>query len=146
MNEKAQNLLSGAEGEIVYNGDVVAYAKAVDATIEKIKAERRIVGSRKTYHKTHGWNGTGTLTIYKTTSKFRKLVQDYLKTGVDVYADLQITNQDPAATDIGKEVNVIGGVNFDSVNVGMLDPDAEILEEEMPFTFEDYDLANEFNQ
>lgn len=143
--EKAQNLLSGAEGEVVLDGDVLAYVKSVDANVEKVKAERRVVGKRNTLHKAVGWNGTGTLVVYKYTSLFRQKMLDYIKNGVDFYPEIQITNQDPTATDIGKEINVISGVNFDSVNVGMLNPDDEILEEEMPFTFEDYDLSEKFD-
>lgn len=145
MNEKAQNLLSGAEGVIFIDGVEQGYVKSVEATAEKVKAERRIVGRRNTFHKTTGWNGTGTLILYKTTSAFRQQISNYIKNGVDVYVDIQITTQDPSATDIGKEVSILRGVNFDSIPLAMIDPEAEILEDEMPFTFEDYDLTEKFN-
>ena len=145
MNEKAQNLLSGAEGVIFFNGEELAYVKAISADVEKSKAERRVVGKRNTLHKATGWNGTGTLTLFKVTSKFRELMVNYIKNGVDFYGDVQITTQDPGATEVGKEVNILRNVNFDTVNVGNLDPDAEVLEEEMAFTFEDWDLTEKFN-
>lgn len=145
MNEKAQNMLSGAEGTVFFDGEEMMYVESIEANIEKTKVTKKLVGSRKTYNKAVGWAGTGTLTVTKTTSKFREMMLNYIKNGIDFYGDLQITNQDPSATDIGKEVNVIAGVNFDTVNVGKLNGDDEILNEEMAFTFEDWDLANKFD-
>lgn len=142
---KAEELIGGSFGIIILAGEELAYVKAVEAIMEKTKAERRVVGKLGTLHKSTGTNITGSLTIYKVTSKYRKAMSDYNKSGIDQYFDIQIITEDPTAVATGKEVGILRGVNFDSVNLGMLDPDAEVLEEEMPFTAEDYDLTELFN-
>ncbi|MGE6260869.1 phage tail tube protein [Heyndrickxia sporothermodurans] len=139
MAFRAQNAISGKEGRLFLNGEELAYIKTFEATIEKNKSEVPIMGRRMTGHKATGANGTGTATFYKATSKFIKIMLEYVKNGKDSYFTLQAVLDDKSSGR-GTERVTLYDVNFDSVKVAGLDVDSEALEEEIPFTFEDLDL------
>lgn len=144
MSFRAQNTISGKEGRLFLDGEELAYIKVFEADIEKNKGEVPIMGRRMTGHKTTGATGTGTATFYKVSSRFIKLIVDYVKTGVDPYFTLQAVLDDKSSGR-GTERVTLYEVNFDSAKVGNLDVDSEALEEEVPFTFEDIDLPEELN-
>lgn len=139
MAFRAQNTISGKEGRLFLDGEELAYIKKFEATIEKNKSEVNIMGRRMTGHKTTGAKGTGTATFYKVTSKFVRIMLDYIKTGEDKYFTFQGVLDDKSSGR-GTERVTLYDVNFDSVKVAGLDVDSEALEEEIPFTFEDADL------
>jgi hypothetical protein len=121
------------------------YARSIEATIEKNKVDVPILGKTNTGSRSAGWKGTGTLTIYYVTSIFRQLMLDYVKNGRDFWFDLQIINEDPSSG-AGKQTAVLKGCNLDSVIAARFDATSDdMLEEEMPFTFSDYDLQDQFN-
>ncbi|MFD0959803.1 phage tail tube protein [Paenibacillus chungangensis] len=120
------------------------YAKTGEATLEKSKADVPMLGRTTVGKKTMGWSGSGTLTIYYMTSKFRELTLDYIKTGRDFYFDLQVVNEDPASG-TGKQTVLLRHCNLDSIVLAKFDATAEdALEEELPFTFEDFDILDSF--
>ncbi|MCT4597486.1 MAG: phage tail tube protein [Vallitalea sp.] len=145
---QAQDIISGREGKVfkTINGIVkeMAYIKKIDAKIEKNKSEIKVLGSRATHSKATGWKGTGSMTIYYMTSEFRQLMLDYIKTGKDVYFDIQLVNEDPASS-AGKQTVVLKNCNIDSVIIGQIDIDKDVLEEELSFTFDDIEILNKFN-
>lgn len=144
----APDTISGKEGRAytTINGTVeeMFYCKTIEASIEKNKTEVKSLGRRATQHKAVGWNGTGSMTIYYLTSKFRQLMIDYIKTGRDTYFDIQIINDDPAST-VGKQTTILKHVNLDKVIVAKLDTESDILDESVDFTFEDVDMLGAFN-
>ena len=121
------------------------YAKSIEATIEKNKVDVPILGKTTTPQRSAGWSGSGTLTIYYVTSLFRQLMVQYVKTGRDFWFDLQIINEDPSSS-AGKQTVVLKNCNLDSVVIAQFDATSDdMLEEEMPFTFEDVELLDQFN-
>lgn len=145
MSFRAQNTISGKEGRLFLDGEEVAYIKSFEATIEKNKGEVPIMGRRMTGHKTTGASGTGTAVFYKVTSKFVRIMIEYVKTGVDPYFTFQSVLDDKSSGR-GTERVTLFDVNFDSAQVGNLDVDSEALEEEVPFTFEDIDMPEELSE
>lgn len=145
---KASDTISGQEGRAyaTINGQVeeMFYTKTLEATVEKEKADVKTLGRRGTQHKAIGWNGTGSMTIYYMTSRFRQLMLDYMKTGVDTSFDVTVTNDDPNST-IGLQTITLLGVNLDSVVMVSLDTESDALEEDVDFTFEDVDIGQSFN-
>jgi hypothetical protein len=103
----------------------------------------KALGRRGTQHKATGWNGTGSMTIYYVTTRFRQLMLDYIKTGKDVYFDIQIVNEDPTSS-IGRQTVVLKNVNLDNVIMAKVDTESEFLEEETNFTFDDVDILESF--
>ncbi|KAA1180694.1 Phage-like element PBSX protein XkdM [compost metagenome] len=144
---KANDTISGQEGRAyaTINGQVeeMFYIKTLEASVEKEKAEVKTLGRRGTQHKTTGWSGTGSMTIYYVTSRFRQLMLDYIKTGRDTNFDITVTNEDPGST-IGSQTVTLLGVNLDSVVMVSLDTESDALEEDIDFTFEDIDMGQSF--
>ncbi len=121
------------------------YAKTIEATIEKNKVDVPILGRTNTAQRSAGWKGSGTMTVYYVTSVFRQLMREFVKTGKDFWFDLQITNEDPTSG-TGKQTANLLKCNLDSIIAAKFDATSDdMLEEEMPFTFSDYDLPDLFN-
>lgn len=143
----ARDTISGQEGRAyaTIGGEQheMFYIKSLEATVEKSKVEVKTLGRRGTQHKANGWNGTGSMTIYYVTSKFRDLMQKYVKDGIDTYFEIQVVNEDPNSS-IGKQTVNLTGVNLDSVIIAKLDTEADLLDEEVAFTFEGFDVATRF--
>lgn len=145
---KASDTLSGQEGRafatIGTQTEEMFYVKTLEATVEKQKAEVKTLGRRGIQHKATGWSGSGTMTIFYMTSRFRQMMLEYMKTGIDQYFDIEVTNEDPSSS-IGAQRIMLKGVNLDSVIMASLDTESDALEEEVSFTFEDVELVQSFN-
>lgn len=143
----AGDTISGQEGKATakINGEVkdMFYIKTLEATCEKNKQEVRTLGKRGVQHKTTGWSGTGSMTIYYVTSEFVRMAKEYIKNGVDTYFTITIENNDPTSS-IGKQTVTLFDVNVDSIPVAKLAVEDEVLECDMDFTFDDLDLIEEF--
>lgn len=136
-----------ARAYITINGQnhELFYAKSLEATIEKNKVDVPVLGRTNTPQRSVGWTGTGTLTIYYVTSLFRQLMRDFVKTGRDFWFDLQVINEDTNSS-AGRQTIILRGCNLDSVVAAQFDATSdEFLEEELPFTFSDYDILEQFN-
>lgn len=146
----APDTISGREGrayaKINGNNEELFFAKSVEASVEKSKSEVKAIGKRMTGHKTTGANGTGSMTLYYLTPLFRQMLKEWKDTGVDVYFDLVIENDDPASS-AGKQSILLMGCNLDSVALAKLDGDSDDpLDEDADFTFEDFDILEAFNK
>jgi len=146
---KAGDTISGQEARafITINGrnEELFYAKKVESKVEKKKTQLKTLGKRGEQNKAAGWSGSGTLTVYYVTSLFRELMIKYIKTGVDTYFDMTVTNEDPTSS-IGKQTVALKDCNLDEVSMAMFDVESEALEEDMGFTFDDVDLLDKFNK
>mgnify|MGYP000870971222 FL=1 len=146
----APDTISGKEGrayaKINGNNEELFFAKAIEANIEKSKSEVKSIGKRMTGHKVTGLNGTGSMTMYYLTPLFRNLLAEYKKTGVDLYFDLVVENDDPTSP-AGKQTVLLIGCNLDSTVLAKLDGDSDDpLEEDADFTFEDFDILTPFTK
>lgn len=146
----APDTISGREGrayaKINGNNEELFFAKSVEASVEKSKSEVKAIGKRMTGHKTTGANGTGSMTLYYLTPLLRQMLKEWKDTGVDVYFDLVVENDDPASS-AGKQSILLMGCNLDSVVLTKLDGDSDDpLEEDADFTFEDFDILEAFNK
>ncbi|NKQ18427.1 phage tail tube protein [Brevibacillus laterosporus] len=144
---KYEDTINGQEGRAyaTINGRVeeMFWLKKFEAKVEKNKKEGKTLNRRGTQHKAMGWKGTGSMTIYYVTTLFRQLMLDYMKTGKDIYFDVQITNEDPTSS-VGKQTVVIKGINLDGITMALLDIDSEDMEEEISFTWQDADILDSF--
>lgn len=136
-----------AKAYATINGRVeeLFYAKALEATIEKNKVDVPVLGRTNTPQRSAGWSGTGTLTVYYVTSQFRQLMREYIRTGKDFWFDLMVVNEQPGSS-TGKQTTILKGCNLDSVVAASFDASSDdMIEEELPFTFSDYDIQDQFN-
>lgn len=146
----APDTISGKEGrayaKIDGNNEDLFMAKTIEASVEKAKSEVKAIGKRMTGHKATGGNGTGSMTLYYLTPLFRQLVKRWKETGVDIYFDMVVENEDPSSA-AGKQSVLLIGCNLDSVVLAKLDGDSDDpLDEDIDFTFEDFDILTPFNQ
>ena len=115
----------------------------LEATMEKNKAEVPILGKTGNGNKANGWKGTGSATFHYNTSIFRKFMKKYKDSGSDFYFDIQITNNDPTSS-VGSQTIILKDCNLDSITLAKFDADGEYLDEQMDFTFEDWEMPTEF--
>lgn len=142
--------ISGREGrayvKINGNNEELFMAKTIEATVEKAKSEIKAIGRRMTGHKTTGMNGTGSMTLYYLTPLFRSYLKQYKDSGVDLYFDMVIENEDPTSA-AGKQTALLLNCNLDSTVLAKLDGDSDDpLEEDTDFTFDDFDILTPFNK
>lgn len=114
-----------------------------EAPIEKNKAEVPILGKIMTTHKTIGMTGTFSGTMHYNQSVLRQLILDYKNTGIDLYFEIQITNEDPE-TSLGRQTIVLKGCNLDGITLAKFDADGEYLDEDIEGTFEDFTMPETF--
>ena len=56
---------------------------------------------------------------------------------------MTVVNEEPASS-IGKQTVVLYNCNIDSVILAKLDTDSDSLEEDLDFTFDDFDILDSF--
>lgn len=146
---QAEDAVNGREGIATaeIDGEVIELMELsnITVTVEKEKTEFKAMGTRNTQNKTTGWSGTGSATVRYISSRWAKLMENYVKTGKDTYFTIVITNQDPGSA-TGKQVIQVLGCNLDSIDIAKLDIDSEILEQDVDFTFNDFNVLEEFNK
>ena len=146
----APDTISGKEGrayaKIDGNNEELFFAKTVEANVEKSKSEIKAIGKRMTGHKTTGASGSGSMTLYYLTPLFRNMVKTWKETGQDIYFDMVVENDDQESS-AGKQSVLLIGCNLDSVVLAKLDGDSDdALDEDVDFTFEDFDILTPFTQ
>lgn len=145
---QAEDTVNGREGTAtaVIDGEVVELMELanININIEKNKTEFKALGTRNTQNKATGWKGTGSMNVRYVSSRWAEMIQKYIKTGIDTYFTIVVTNEDPGSK-TGKQVIQILGCNMDSMDIAKLDVDAEILDHDFDFTFNDMNILNSFN-
>ena len=146
MNAKDAVSASLAECFVTIDGDRYNFMQAInlEANFDKKKTEVPILGKTGKGNKTTGWSGTGSATFHYNTSIFRELMVKYKNTGEDVYFDIQVTNEDPTSA-VGRQTVILKDCNIDGGVLTKFDADAEYLDEDMDFTFEDFEMPEKFN-
>lgn len=143
----ARDSISAAEAEcyVTIGNDRIYLMQVInlEASVEKTKTEVPIMGRTGKGNKATGWKGTGSATIHYNTSVFRKLLYQYKETGEDIYFDIQITNEDPTSH-VGRQTVILKDCNLDGGIIAKMDADAEYLDDEFDFTFEDWEMPEEF--
>ena len=145
MNAKDAVSASLAECFVTISGNRYNFMQAInlEAKIEKTKSEVPILGKTGKGNKSTGWKGSGSANFHYNTSIFRELLYKFKETGEDVYFDIQVTNED-ATSSVGRQTVVLKDCNIDGGILTKFDADAEYLDEDMDFTFEDFEIPEKF--
>lgn len=146
MNAKDTISASLAECFVTIEGNRYNFMQAInlEAQFTKNKAEVPILGKTGKGNKATGWSGSGSATFHYNTSIFRELAYRYKQTGEDIYFDIQVTNFDPTSS-VGRQTVILKDCNLDGGLLAKFDADAEYLDEDMDFTFEDFEIPEKFN-
>lgn len=145
MNAKDSVSAKLAECFITIDGTRYNFMQCInlEANFEKTKTEVPILGKSGNGNKSTGWKGSGSATFHYNTSIFRELMYKYKSTGEDVYFDVQVTNEDPTSS-VGRQTVVLKDCNIDGGILTKFDADGEYLDEDMDFTFEDFEIPEKF--
>lgn len=145
---KAKDTISASLAEcfITIDGNRYNFMQAInlEAKVEKTKSEVPILGKTGKGNKSTGWKGTGSATFHYNSSIFRKILERYKNTGEDTYFDIQITNEDDTS-EAGRQTVILKDCNIDGGILAKFDADGEYLDEDMDFTFDDFEIPEEFN-
>jgi hypothetical protein len=125
------------------NRYLLMQAKKFEAKFNKTKQKVSILGKTGQGNKSTGWDGTGSMTIYQNTPIFNELMLKFKNTGVDIYFDIQISNEDPTSA-AGRQTMIFKGCNIDGGVLAAFDADGDFLEQDIDFTFEDFEMPEKF--
>lgn len=147
---QAKNAISAkmAECYVTIEGNRYNFMSAIniEVTFEKNKTEIPILGRMNKGHKSTSSTITGSAEFHLNTSVWRELAYRFQETGEDLYFDMQISNEDITASDVGKQTIILYGCNFDSVILAAFDADSDdTLTESMDFTVERFEMPDKFN-
>jgi hypothetical protein len=145
----ARNAVSAkmAECFITIDGNRYNFMSAinVEVTFEKEKTEVPILGRMNRGHKSAGSSISGSAEFHFNTSIWRELAYRFQETGEDVYFDMQISNEDVTASDVGRQTIILYDCNFDSVTLAAFDADSDdTLTESLDFTAERFEIPEKF--
>lgn len=146
---KSFDAISGKEGtsyaRINGQNEELFFAKSIEATVELKKGSVKCIGKRMEGSKVTGMKGSGSLKIYYGTPLFAKMIEEYKNSGKSIYFDLVVENSDPASS-AGTQTVLLRDCSPDKITLTKLDGDTDDpLEDEIGFTFEDYEYINRFN-
>lgn len=145
---RAQDSIAGSQAEcyVTIEGKRYNFMQAIslEASIEKQKSEIPILGKTGKGNKSTGWSGTGTATFHYNTSIFREVLEKFKRTGEDIYFDIQVTNEDPISS-VGRQTVILKDCNLDGGLLTKFDADAEYLDEDLDFTFEDFEIPEKYS-
>lgn len=146
MNAKDAISASLAKCFVTIEGNRYEFMQAInlEANFNKSKSKVPILGKTGKGNKSTGWDGTGNATFHYNTSIFRKLLKRYKDTGEDIYFDIQVTNED-ASSSVGRQTVILKDCNLDGGTLTKFDADAEYLDDNIDFTFEDFEMPEEFS-
>lgn len=146
MHAKDTVSASLAECYVTIDGNRYNFMQAInlEAKYSKNKSKVPILGRTGKGNKSTGWEGSGSATFHYNTSIFRELFIRFKETGEDIYFDMQITNEDPTSS-VGRQTIILKDCNLDGGTLAKFDADAEYLDEDVDFTFEDVEMPEKFN-
>ena len=145
MKAKDAVAASLAECYVTIDGNRYNFMHAInlEAAVEKTKTEVPILGKTGKGNKASGWKGTGSATFHYNTSVFRELLTKYKNSGEDTYFDIMVINEDKTSA-VGRQAVILKDCNVDGGVLAKFDTEAEYLDEEMDFTFEDWEIPEKF--
>ena len=104
-----------------------------------------ILGKVGNGHKAAGGKGTWSGTAHYNQSHFRAIADQYQKTGVMPYFDIQVTNEDPTSA-AGRQTVTHHDCLCDSFILAKFEAGEEILDEDLSGTFETWDMPEKFTE
>lgn len=138
-------VMNGSFGQVFHDGVWLTNIRSVEAVIEFNKEEIKRAGTRWTGFKVTSIKGSGSMTGYKVTTDFidkiGAMAEDDTK-GVFV-TELRLKLDDPES--FGALSIRLKGVQFDKIDLLKYEV-GSIVEEEMPFTFEGYEVIDRVTQ
>lgn len=134
-----------AECYVTIDGNRYNFAQMInlEASMEKNKSKIPILGKTGKGNVSGGWEGSASATMHYNQSVMREILYKYKETGEDTYFDVQITNK--GNPKLGRQTVILKDCNLDGGIIAKFDADAEYLDEDIDFTFDDWEMPEKFN-
>ena len=103
-----------------------------------------ILGRTGKGNKPAGWTGTWKAKAHYNQSVIPDVMYEYKKTGAMPDISIQVTNEDQG-TSVGRQTIILLGVIIKGGILAKFDADAEILDEDIEGTFDDWEMPEKFS-
>lgn len=133
--KSAKRVVNGTFGQIWLDGDLVSECYGCKLAVKTTKEKIHLSGQMAVDTKVTDIELTGSLKLYKCSSRMARLIGDKLKSGVDVRFTIVSKLKDPDA--YGAERVSVTGVSFDDLTLADWEA-GKIGQVESPFTYTDY--------
>lgn len=145
MALNATRVMNGSFGSVyTADGDWLTNTKSAEATVEINKEEISRAGTRWTGYKVTGLKGSGNISGYRITTKLIEAIGQIKNNNMGAFeTELVMSLDDPEA--FGAMSVRLMGVTFDQIPLMKYELNS-IVEEELPFTFTDYELLETVNE
>lgn len=137
MNER--QIINGTFAEVWLDGTYVGECYKVQAKMSYTREKIPMAGTLKPGYKLTEITGTGSLGLWKVSSRMGTMVGDRIKAGDDPRFTIIAKVDDPTAK--GQERVSLTGVAFDDLTIMDLER-ATLGKVEVPFTFHDYEYLD----
>ena len=117
-----------------------AFESSMEINIQEVP----ILGKTGKGNKPSGWTGTWKGTAHYNQSVLRKYFLEYKKTGRLPSFDIQVTNEDQS-TSLGRQTIILKNCLAKGGILAKYDAGAEILDEEIEGTFDDWEIPETFS-
>ena len=145
MNAKDVIKGSLAECWVIIDGNRHNFAHAInlEATMEKTKTTAPVLGKTGKVNITSSWEGSGSMTMHYNSPIIRELLYKYKELGEETYFEIQVTNEVPGSS-VGKQTVILKNCTVDGGVLAKFDADADYLDEDVDFTFDDWEIPTKF--
>lgn len=134
-----QQVMAGTYGAVWVNDEEWLHVKKFEAKVIGEYEDVLMAGKLTTGKKYMGWTGEGTITVNKVNSTITKMLAENFKKGIVPEIKIVAKLADPNA--LGAERVEILDVTFSEFMLLNFEVKAK-MEEEVPFSFEDYNLID----
>lgn len=139
MSMSAKRVISGTWGQVWLDSEQVSECYGMKIALKTNKEKVPICGQMITDNKVTSLEATGSMKLYKTSSRMARLIADKLKSGQDVRFTVISKLDDPDA--YGAERVSVTGVSFDDLTLADWEA-GKLGQVECPFTYTDYDYLD----
>ena len=144
----AKDVIKGSLAEccVTIDGNRYNFAHAInlEATMEKNKTTAPVLGKTGKVNITSTWEGSGSMTMHYNSSIIRELLYKYKETGEETYFEIQVKNEAPGSS-VGSQTVILKDCTIDGGILAKFDADADYLDEDMDFTFDDWEIPQKFS-
>lgn len=147
MVMKASDVIKGSLAQcwVTIDGNRYNFAHAIslEATMEKNKTVVPVLGKTGKHNIPSGWEGSGTMTLHYNSSVMREILYTYKETGVETYFEIMVVNEAPGSS-VGNQTVILKDCTLDGGVLAKFDADADYLDEDVDFTFDDFEIPQKF--
>lgn len=144
---RSKDAIRGADAELYAtiggNRFYLMTLKNFNATLSYANGEVKRLGAGMVGHKEGVATGEWEATAFYGSPQFRAALLEYKKTGFFPDIEIQVINEDKTSS-TGRQSAILKECLIDEAILAQFDADAEILEEDISGTFDDWDLAEQF--